>query len=364
MEEDLHYIEEDVEEPVEVTVKLEDTKKRKRRPPPREQFQCHLCQMNFKSNASCVKHVKMDHWNKVEEEERREDSCNQAFSCDADKCGKTFKSPSKLKKHMVVTHGQDTVTTYSVKCPYCPDLFKVTAGRLGSHRLRQHLKSVHQKLADLEEFKEILGEEQREAVICTHCGKSYSNQATLDSHVKLMHNETTEMEACHICGKRFKKGGSTLWGHIRTHEDGGHECHICGAKFRVKSYLQRHVKSHDPGSKRYECDICGDKFSRPYLMKQHQEFTHKKNLPFKCNECGKCLRSNTFLKIHMRSVHNKEKPFPCEVCGFRSSRVDNLNIHRTKVHHLNNKVTRQSLKQSVEDGSHPFCSKSEEIPAF
>ena len=125
-----------------------------------------------------------------------------------------------------------------------------------------------------------------------------------------MHSDNTEMESCHICGKSFKKGGSTLWGHIRTHEDGGHICAICGAKFKVKSYLQRHIKSHDPDCKRYECDICGDKFTRPYLMKQHQEFTHKKNLPFKCNECGKSLRSNTFLKIHMRSVHSKEKPFP------------------------------------------------------
>ena len=107
---------------------------------------------------------------------------------------------------------------------------------------------------------------------------------------------------------------------------------------KVKSYLQRHVKSHDPGSKKYECDICGDKFTRPYLVLQHQEFTHRKNLPFKCSECGKCLRSKTFLKIHMRSVHSKEKPFPCEVCGFRSSRVDNLNIHRIKVHNLTTKV--------------------------
>lgn len=146
----------------------------------------------------------------------------------------------------------------------------------------------------------------------------------------------------------------------------------------MKSYLQRHVKSHDPGSKKYECDICGDKFTRPYLVLQHQEFTHRKNLPFKCPECGKCLRSKTFLKIHLRSVHSKEKPFPCEVCGFRSSRVDNLNIHRIKVHNLTTKVmvhlnsclilvyqvTRQSLKVLVEEGGHPFCATTEQIPHF
>ena len=65
-------------------------------------------------------------------------------------------------------------------------------------------------------FKDLM-EEQLETVICTYCGKSYSNQATLNSHVKLMHSEHAELEACHICGKRFKKGGSTLWGHIRCY---------------------------------------------------------------------------------------------------------------------------------------------------
>merc|ERR1712243_56779 len=85
----------------------------------------------------------------------------------------------------------------------------------------------------------------------------------------------------------------------------------------------------------YECDICGDKFTRPYLMKQHQEYTHKKNLPFKCTECGKSLRSKTFLKIHM-----------------------------TKVHHITTKVTRQSLKQLVLEGKHPFCSQPDDIPGF
>ena len=101
-------------------------------------------------------------------------------------------------------------------CPFCKDTFPVIGGRSSSHRLRHHLTTVHAKLSEMREFKELM-EEQLETVICTHCGKSYSNQATLNSHVKLMHSEQAELEACHICGKRFKKGGSTLWGHIRCY---------------------------------------------------------------------------------------------------------------------------------------------------
>ena len=237
-------------------------------------------------------------------------------------------------------------------------------------------------------------------ITCSSCGKNYSSLSCLEQHERLMHSARVEVESCYICGKTFKKGGSTLWGHIKTHEDGGHICSVCGAKFRVKSYLVRHMRSHDPESKKYGCDICGEKFTRPYLMRQHQQFTHNKNLPFEeshhldlidkhlfmdhslnwssllnwwwnvndglpqCEQCGKKLRSNTFLKIHMRSVHSKEKPFPCEVCGFRSSRVDNLNIHRIKVHSLPNKITRTQLQELVSQGKHPFCSNPAAIPQF
>jgi len=335
-------------------------------------YNCDICDTKFKFRKSYLKHVENVHDTAIMPDEiKSQTKKEKKFFCEDDACEKSFTSLVRLNKHLSKSHSISRPSTsitakteQNVKCPFCQDQFKVPEGKIGSHRLRRHLKSVHSKMEDEEAWLQIVKEEAAESVICQTCGKRYTNQATLESHVKLMHNDTTETESCHICGKSFKKGGSTLWGHIRTHEDGGHICAICGAKFKVKSYLQRHLKSHDPDCKRYECNICGDKFTRPYLMKQHQEFTHKKNLPFKCNECGKSLRSNTFLKIHMRSVHSKEKPFPCEVCGFRSSRVDNLNIHRTKVHHITVKITRSQLQQLVLEGKHPFCTNPDDIPAF
>jgi len=343
--------------------KIDHGVKRKRRPP-NEQFSCNLCEQTFRLHGGLTRHIRKVH--QIESRGLLNVKADATFPCPH--CNTSFANQAKLQSHLRTVHDENglekrLVGPEEVPCPFCKDTFPVIGGRSSSHRLRHHLTTVHAKLSEMREFKDLM-EEQLETVICAHCGKSYSNQATLNSHVKLMHSEQAELEACHICGKRFKKGGSTLWGHIRTHEDGGHVCPICGAKFKVKSYLQRHVKSHDPGSKKYECDICGDKFTRPYLVLQHQEFTHRKNLPFKCPECGKCLRSKTFLKIHLRSVHSKEKPFPCEVCGFRSSRVDNLNIHRIKVHNLTTKVTRQSLKVLVEEGGHPFCATTEQIPHF
>jgi len=336
-------------------------------------YNCEFCDSNFKLRKSYLKHVETVHETLVTPDNnmKAETKKEKKYFCEDITCEKSFTSLVRLNKHLRISHHINTPSTdttakavHNIRCPFCQDEFKVPEGKIGCHRLRSHLRSVHSKLEVEESYQQIIKEEAAESVICQACGKSYTNQGTLESHVKLMHSDNTEMESCHICGKSFKKGGSTLWGHIRTHEDGGHICPICGAKFKVKSYLQRHIKSHDPDCKRYECDICGDKFTRPYLMKQHQEFTHKKNLPFKCNECGKSLRSNTFLKIHMRSVHSKEKPFPCEICGFRSSRVDNLNIHRTKVHHITVRITRSQLQQLVLEGKHPFCTNPDDIPAF
>ena len=230
--------------------------------------------------------------------------------------------------------------------------------------LKSHIKKCHRKDESDALWTSVGGPGKLGKTFSVH-GKNYSRDTSLEQQEKLVlePRDPADMESCHICGKVFKKR-STLWGHIKTHEDGGHVCHVCGAKFKVKSYLHRHMRTHDPESRKYVCHICGDKFSRPYLMRQHQEYTHNKNLPFKCELCGKKLRSSTFLKIHLRSVHSKEKPFPCEVCGFRSSRVDNLNIHRTKVHNLPSKITRTQLQTLVAEGKHPFCSNPEDIPEY
>ena len=279
-----------------------------------------------------------------------------------------FESPNKQTKpivptwHVVSELGQDSgnsKTNSTVKCPYCPELFKVQNGLIGSHKLRQHMKSNHEDMAGFGEFKDIMSE----LVKCEHCDKTYISQ-TLKVHANRVHGKMGLLETCHICRKTFTKGSSGLWGHIRTHREASFPCDLCGKKFKEGRDLRRHVMCHDPSNKSYKCDVCGNMFFQFHTMKQHKDFVHKKNLLFKCNDCGRNFATNTYLKTHIRSVHNKVKPYPCEVCGFRSSRVDNLNFHRSKVHHLEEKVTRLSIKQSVTEGSHPFCSKPEEIPNF
>ena len=261
--------------------KIDHGVKRKRRPP-NEQFSCNLCEQTFRLHGGLTRHIRKVH--QIESRGLLNVKADATFPCPH--CNTSFANQAKLQSHLRTVHDENglekrLVGPEEVPCPFCKDTFPVIGGRSSSHRLRHHLTTVHAKLSEMREFKDLM-EEQLETVICAHCGKSYSNQATLNSHVKLMHSEQAELEACHICGKRFKKGGSTLWGHIRccrrlvvnvgrdgmyinglfssfvtpsakqarlfcspsrksrkltnvlrTHEDGGHVCPICGAKFKV-----------------------------------------------------------------------------------------------------------------------------------
>ena len=194
--------------------KIDHGVKRKRRPP-NEQFSCSLCEQTFRIREGLTRHMRKVH--QIESRGLLNVKADATFLCPH--CNTTFANQAKLQGHLRAVHDKSglekrVVGSEEVSCPFCKDTFPVIGGRSSSHRLRHHLTTVHAKLSEMREFKDLM-EEQLETVICAHCGKSYSNQATLNSHVKLMHSEQAELEACHICGKRFKKGGSTLWGHIR-----------------------------------------------------------------------------------------------------------------------------------------------------
>ena len=191
-----------------------------------------------------------------------------------------FESPNKQKKpivptsHVVSDLGQDSgnsKTNSTVKCPYCPELFKVQNGLIGSHKLRQHMKSNHEDMAGFGEFKDIMSE----LVKCGHCDKTYSSQ-TLKVHANRVHCKIGLLETCHICRKTFTKGSSGLWGHIRTHREASFPCDLCGKKFKEGRDLRRHVMCHDPSNKSYKCDVCGNMFFQFHTMKQHKDFVHKK----------------------------------------------------------------------------------------
>jgi len=285
------------------------------------------------------------------------------FPCDH--CYKQFNTEAQLNKHIKVFERLEKKVEIK-QCLYCVEQFQMVGGGLNKDFVK-HLILLHGDKAQESSFREIMERHQKLILQCDYCSESFNDEKSKEIHLRLAHPEaeSENVFCCHVCGKVYERY-STLFGHMKIHRPGNYICTECGAAFKVRSYLNRHMNSHDKNKKKFPCDECDKKFCRPYLMEQHKKFTHNKDLPFKCVECGKAARTLTRLNIHIRAVHSKEKPFPCEVCGFKSSRMDNLNMHRTKVHpHLvRSNLTRVQLVDLIASGQHKFCNDHKLIPNF
>ncbi|XP_069054282.1 uncharacterized protein [Lepisosteus oculatus] len=195
------------------------------------------------------------------------------FSCS--QCGRSFGTPSLLKRHRLVHSGERPFV-----CSQCGKSFK--------HR--SNLKT-HQSLHTGER-----------PFVCSQCGKSFSHSCHLRSH-QLVHTGERPFR-CSGCGKSFNRIGR-LRVHRLTHMgEKPFRCSQCGKGLSTPDNLKRHQLTHTPG--RYTCSRCGKSLSTPDNLKRHQ-LTHTPG-PYTCCRCGKSFGRSSELKTH-QLVHTGEKPF-------------------------------------------------------
>ena len=96
-----------------------------------------------------------------------------------DTCGKEFKQPSHLQRHINEVHEQITIRAY--KCNLCSKGFKNNVA------LKTHQR-VHT---------------QEKKYSCNTCGKVFSSKQTLQNHSRKFHEESTAMYTCGICNKAY-----------------------------------------------------------------------------------------------------------------------------------------------------------------
>ncbi|XP_023944611.2 zinc finger protein 267 isoform X3 [Bicyclus anynana] len=191
-------------------------------------------------------------------------------------CGKALSST-----HTYIFHKRIHTGERPCVCHICGKQFRTPNG------LQRHVTETHEK---------------QRWYSCIVCMKNFANSQNLKQHLRIHTGERPFV--CPHCGKRFTQSGS-LHVHLKTHTDHyPHQCADCGAKFRLRSGLSRHRLKHT-GQRPHECTQCGKGFRQKHELNSHI-LSHTDSKPHTCTICGTAFRQRRALRHHCKRLHQTE----------------------------------------------------------